>query len=154
MRSILVPVDFSDGSLTALKAADRMADAFGAELVVLHVTSRATGEAEATLDPSAASLVVGSLGKAELVEDVREAMSVFLARAPEPKHPRRVLFRAGPPAKAIAKTAEDARAALIVMATYGRQGLARLVLGSTAEEVVRTSLVPVLTIKPEASLDL
>jgi nucleotide-binding universal stress UspA family protein len=51
------------------------------------------------------------------------------------------------PAPGIIKTAEEKGCGLIVMASHGRRGLGRLVLGSQAAEVVATSKIPVLIIR-------
>jgi nucleotide-binding universal stress UspA family protein len=56
----------------------------------------------------------------------------------------------GPIADAILDTAVATDVDLIAMSTHGRGGLARLVLGSVADEVVRRTHVPVLLIRPMA----
>jgi nucleotide-binding universal stress UspA family protein len=53
----------------------------------------------------------------------------------------------GPAAYTIVRDARRQRADLIVLGTHGRRGLRRLVLGSDAEAVVRTSPVPVLLVR-------
>ena len=54
----------------------------------------------------------------------------------------------------IVRTAEQEGADLIVMATHGRTGLSHMILGSTAEKVVRHATVPVLTVKsPETAFE-
>lgn len=56
--------------------------------------------------------------------------------------------RSGEAAGTIVETARELRADLIVMATHGRSGLGRWVLGSVADRVVRAAHVPVLLIRP------
>ena len=51
----------------------------------------------------------------------------------------------------IVKAANELDADLVVIGTHGRRGLAHALLGSVAERVVRTSLVPVLTVPPDRS---
>ena len=53
----------------------------------------------------------------------------------------------GSPAREIVRYAEETRCDLVVMGTHGRGGINRLLLGSVAEQVVRTSPVPVLTVR-------
>jgi nucleotide-binding universal stress UspA family protein len=53
----------------------------------------------------------------------------------------------GPAANPIVREAKKQRADLIVLGTHGRRGMRRLVLGSDAEQVVRTSRVPVLLVR-------
>jgi nucleotide-binding universal stress UspA family protein len=55
-----------------------------------------------------------------------------------------------PAAQAITSFARDAGVDLVVLASHGRTGLARLVIGSVAEAVVRTAPCPVLVVKPPA----
>jgi nucleotide-binding universal stress UspA family protein len=55
----------------------------------------------------------------------------------------------GSPYRKIIETAEAERVDFIVMATAGRTGVSRLVMGSVAERVVRTAPCPVLTIRPQ-----
>lgn len=155
MKSILVPVDFGEGSLSALLAADGMADAVHAELVVLHVAAPGQADGAGKLDPHrTSSLAVGAkLRSALVVDDLEEQMATFLARAPTPRHARRVLFRVGAAPKVIVEAATELQSTLVVMATQGRSGLARLVLGSTTEEVIRAAPCPVLSIRPGLSLN-
>ena len=56
----------------------------------------------------------------------------------------------GTPAEAIAEAAGRHGAGLIVMATHGRSGVARWILGSVAERVLRLSPVPVVMVRAEA----
>jgi nucleotide-binding universal stress UspA family protein len=57
----------------------------------------------------------------------------------------------GPPVESIADAARFRKADLIVMSTHGRSGLGRLVLGSVAEGVMRTTSTPVLLLRPGAT---
>lgn len=59
----------------------------------------------------------------------------------------RFVFRLGGPAPVILAVAEEERASLIALATHGRTGFSRFVLGSVAEKVVRASPVPVLAVR-------
>jgi nucleotide-binding universal stress UspA family protein len=58
------------------------------------------------------------------------------------------------PAEVIVETASNLGCELIVMGTHGRRGLSHLLLGSVAERVVRTSSVPVLTVRGTADIEL
>jgi nucleotide-binding universal stress UspA family protein len=58
------------------------------------------------------------------------------------------------PAEVIVETASNLGCELIVMGTHGRRGLPHLLLGSVAERVVRTSSVPVLTVRGDADIEL
>jgi nucleotide-binding universal stress UspA family protein len=57
------------------------------------------------------------------------------------------------PAEVIVESASDLGCELIVMGTHGRRGLSHLLLGSVAERVVRTSAMPVLTVRIDAAIN-
>ncbi len=146
---ILVPLDFSDNSASALRWAVRMARLSRAELHLLHVVH----------DPAAApgsyrpSTTAGSM--LTLEERAREMMTAFLRDASQrhpdleeleqlPQH-----FTVGLPASRIVEVAEQLGAQLIVMGSTGRTALSGLLLGSKANRVVRLSPVPVTIVKPD-----
>ena len=147
MHAILVPVDFGDGCLHALQTADRLAAITGGEVVVVHVFPRGAASG-GELDPTAAHLVVDGLRDAQLVRNLKGQMEEFLRSAGAVD--RQVLFRSGAPAAGIVAAAQEVNAQLIVIASHGRRGLTRMVLGSTAEEVVRKARCSVLTLKPDS----
>jgi len=53
----------------------------------------------------------------------------------------------GPPAPAIVEAAQVSKVDMIVMSTHGRSGLGRLVLGSVAESVLRSTYTPILLVR-------
>jgi nucleotide-binding universal stress UspA family protein len=104
--------------------------AFGAALPELTV-----GVTEHML----ASLRASSKDKLERLAAARAGIATF----GEP------VVVAGDARDAILETAEALNADLIVMGTHGRRGIPRLVLGSTADHVVRRAPCPVLTVRKE-----
>ena len=54
----------------------------------------------------------------------------------------------GYPAEEILGIAEDEKCDMVVMGTHGRKGIDRILFGSVAEKVVKSSTVPVLTVRP------
>lgn len=137
---ILVPTDGSEGSLAALDHALGAARRNDAVVYALHVV-RAEGISDA-LDDEAYSDALDRLERAgeEAVETIREATAdadIELADAS--------VVRGVPSAEILEYvTANDID--LIVMATEGRTGSERELIGSVTEEVVRTAPVPVLTV--------
>jgi nucleotide-binding universal stress UspA family protein len=139
-RRILVPHDFSDHATAALRVAADLASAHHGKLTVLHVLAPFyTGPGF----PPAAE--IASLSSAELVADLQTDLERRVATVLRGRT-RGVTCRAvaGDPAAAIVKVARDHDS--IVMATLGRTGMRRMLVGSVAEKVVRLSPVPVLTI--------
>ena len=136
-RTILHPTDFSPGSAAALEYACDLARDCGARLVVVY--------AMGPVVPIAAEGVILSSDLNELRELARKQLEAVRPADPNARMER--VFREGPAATVILDAADEFEADLIVMGTHGRTGFRRLVLGSVAEEVVRKSLCPVLTVK-------
>lgn len=79
------------------------------------------------------------------VEERRQAFGGSHAQVPVRAH-----LRLEAPAHEIAQIAADLEADLVVVGTHGRRGLARLLLGSVAEAVVRLAPCPVFVVRPKA----
>ena len=146
-RKILVAVDGSKASAKGLREALRLAKAQRARLLILHVVDEYP--ALAALD----GMMAGAPG-ADLVPALREGGKRVLARAKKTAAaagvPAVTLLRemlSGPAAYPIVREAKKQRADLIVLGTHGRRGVRRLVLGSDAEQVVRSASVPVLLVR-------
>ncbi len=148
---ILAPVDFSPGSESAATYAFRLAGRLGGRLRLLHVV-RGIGGAGAGVAPGAwDDLAAAEREAREQAERDLADLATRLARGAggaEGPEPETAIVTAGEStADAIVNVAREAGADLIVMATQGRSGLRRMVLGSVAEQVVRSAHCPVLTIK-------
>jgi len=145
-RKILVAVDGSPASGKGLREAIRLARAERAKLFIMHVVDEF--QAFAAMDG-----LVGAPG-ADLLSALREggkrilakAMGTALKQKIKPKGILREML-SGPAAYPIVREARKLRADLIVLGTHGRRGVRRLVLGSDAEQVVRTAPVPVLLVR-------
>jgi nucleotide-binding universal stress UspA family protein len=142
-KRILAAVDGSKASNKGLREALRLAKREGARLFLLNVVN----------DFYAFAAVEGP-APVDLVPLLREGGKRILARAEAAARKAgvkpAVLMReivGGPAADAIVREAKKQRADLIVLGTHGRRGVRRLVLGSDAEQVVRTSPVPVLLVR-------
>jgi len=145
-RKILVAVDGSAPSKKGLREAIRLARADRARLLVMHVVDEYP--AFAALD----AMMAGAPG-ADLVPALREAGKRTLARAVAAAKKAGVAAKPilregfGPAAYPIVREAKKIGADVIVLGTHGRRGVRRLVLGSDAEQVVRTASVPVLLVR-------
>ncbi len=140
---ILVPLDFDESSNEALRRAVELARAFEASITILHVvhvlpfTHSAGGFSGADLTAK-----LDNAARARL----EEATSKLVAEYPHTY----AVMRRGLPSEEILSALEDTRADLVVMGAGGRHGLAYPRIGSVAEEVVRLSPTPVLTVRPQA----
>jgi nucleotide-binding universal stress UspA family protein len=86
----------------------------------------------------------------QIIEDQQETSETFLhklaGQLPE-GIPTEVFMREGTPAETIVAAANEWQANLIILGTHGRSGLERLVVGSTAEAVIRSAQCPVLAVR-------
>jgi nucleotide-binding universal stress UspA family protein len=137
---ILYPTDFSTTGQTALEMATSLARDRGATLVIVHVE-------EPPMAYGGGELYYGIDEPSR--EDLKRMLSEVVPADPAVACEHRLMI--GSPATAILEMAERENAELIVMATHGRTGLLRLLMGSVAEEVVRKAKCPVLTVKPAAT---
>jgi nucleotide-binding universal stress UspA family protein len=138
INSILVPHDFSETAQRALEFALDLAEPLGARIhVVFAYDVLAYGFPEA---PAMAT------DTAQIERAARTALDDVASRARRPGVAVETVLRRGPAWSEINAAAKDTAANLIVMGTHGRRGVARALLGSVAEKVVRTAPCPVLTV--------
>jgi universal stress protein A len=140
IKSILVPIDFSDTSKKALVYAVRMAEQFGATITMLNVV-----EPVATPDFAYHPLMletdqIKNAAKTQLVAMVKKL------NLPENLIEHTVV-RYGAPYVEITEAARTLKVDLIIITTHGYTGLKHVFLGSTAERVVRHAPCPVLTVR-------
>jgi nucleotide-binding universal stress UspA family protein len=141
IRTILVPVDFSECSLSGLTYAVRLAREVEARIIVLHVAdlgpvmmTTGCGDYDSRIYVEAAQLRCGT------------QMQAFLKRVDFDGVPVRTSAVAGYCPAAIYEAAEKEGADLIVISTHGRTGLRRALLGSVAEGTVRSAICPVVVV--------
>lgn len=141
VRRVLVPVDFSDVTETAVRHAREIVQTYGAEIDLLHVV-------EEPIYPNAYGMDPVEFPTEEVVERV-EAQLADLAREEIGFEHVMVEAVVGPPAIGILDYIEKNEVDLVVLATHGRTGFDRLLLGSVTERVLRRSPVPVFVVKPD-----
>lgn len=142
INRILFPTDFSADAGNALAYATSLAEEFGAELCVLHVVEDIV--VPAYFGPQ---VDAGYIPTVDLEAAAQAELDKLMPDAETKPFAVRRLLRRGSPYLEIMAAAKDEGADLIVMGTHGHSGIAHLLLGSTAERVVRKSPVPVLTIR-------
>ena len=140
-RRILIALDESAIAAHAVEVGSELAAALKAQSALVYV-----------LDATRAFQPDGGIPAAELVASLKREGQLFLAAAAQhtAEPPAWQFVREGKPADQILATAREWDADAIVVGTHGRSGVSRLVLGSTAEAVVRQAPCPVLVIKPRA----
>jgi nucleotide-binding universal stress UspA family protein len=143
-RKILVPVDGSQPSAAGLSEAIKLAKNQGSEIRLVHVVS----------DPILDYRYCAGVYAGDAMQTLRKFGRDILSAA-EMEAQRRgvktsvVLLEsvARPPSDVILDEAKAWSADLVVMGTHGRRGVARMVMGSDAEAVVRACTVPVLLVR-------
>lgn len=141
--TIVVPTDGSEGAAAAAEHAVDIAGRYDATLHALYVVDvGALSYGSAGVEVGAIETGMREAGAAAVadVAEVTEAAGVECVTE----------VVEGVPHAAIVEYAEDRDADLLVMGTHGRTGIDRLLLGSVAEKVVRSSDVPVLTVRTPA----
>jgi nucleotide-binding universal stress UspA family protein len=142
ITNVLVATDFSDCSKAAVEYGRAVAQTFGARLHVMHVAEPPVTD---FLTPGAPMPVVNTepaerqLLETSINDDDRETLRAKL-----------VFARGDGAAQSIAEYAAQRHIDLVVVGTHGRRGLARVLAGSVANEVIRIAPCPVLTVRAHA----
>ena len=139
MKTILVAVDFSDSSEAALAYAVELAKPLGAKLVVMHsyelpVYGFPDGALVASVEVATRIMQGAQTGLEAMVERYKDVAELS------------TIVRQGVPWEEVRAVAEEVDADMIVIGTHGRKGIARALLGSVAEKILRTSTRPVLAV--------
>jgi nucleotide-binding universal stress UspA family protein len=143
LRRILVATDFSETAALALERAIDLAKGHGSEIALVHVM-------QPELPPLAAPEMVAVPPNYEeiLREACEEGLEHAAARVREAGLVVTQHLQLGRAAQSITECGDRVDADLILVGTRGNTGFKHLLLGSIAEEVVRTARRPVLTVHP------
>jgi nucleotide-binding universal stress UspA family protein len=148
IRRILVPVDLTAASEDAVRYGIAWANQFGSELHVLHVVPNAARQPWSA-DVSGVDL---SAITYDWMRDAQRALDTLVCALPiEPERVRTAVVFGWAPA-AIGAYAARRRVDLIIMASQSHSVVARAVLGTTTQVVMRTATCPVLTIAPDVKM--
>jgi nucleotide-binding universal stress UspA family protein len=143
LQRILLPTDFSEYSAAATTYACELAAKFDSELHLLHTLE---------IHPLATPDFGMGLALPRYAEESKAAAEKAMTTAIDPAwsagHRVIHVLREGSPHAEIVRYARDKEIDLIVLATHGRTGLSHVLMGSVAENVVRTAPCPVLTVRP------
>lgn len=140
-KRILVPVDGSDTSNRALVAALQIARETGGRVRVIHSLDELVYVADTAYDPTILRSAREWAGKI-----LNEALDVAKATG-VPADSRLVEAPGRRLGDVVADEAQAWEADLVVVGTHGRKGVGRVLLGSGAEQVLRASRVPVLSVR-------
>ncbi len=146
MKKILVAVDFSQGSIEALRQAVKLGEAFKAKLLLLHVLH----------DPAdAPGFYASKKAGRKVLRNMEEAassmMSEFVGKHLKNAENFEVRIVPGLSAEQIVRVADKEESDLVVLGTNGHSGLKRLMIGSVTDRVLRACKCPVLAVRSTKS---
>ena len=150
-KTILVPHDFSASANHATAIARDEARVHGASIVLLHVVDlpHQLGPDAVIVPPETGTPI--SI-KEYAIQSAENHLQDIVTRLAKDGTRATAVVAVGTPVDEINRAVDDHRIDLIVMGTHGRTGLRHLMAGSVTERVVRSSKVPVLTIRhPESA---
>jgi universal stress protein A len=136
-KTILCPVDFDENSVVALDKAAEIARHFGSTIILVHVLELVLTSGE-IYAPPAMFADQEKAARAKLEDVAKQKLGGIQHEA---------LIYTGDVVGCIMQAETKHKPDLIVIATHGRKGLKRMILGSVAEAVVRKAACPVLTIR-------
>jgi nucleotide-binding universal stress UspA family protein len=145
VERVLVPLDGSPLSLSVLPYVEEVAALLGASLVLYNAVLPLDIYPGAELAPTRIGSVIDDLleqGQAFLAQVAKEVGERGSVKADS-------IVTIGFPVDEVVRVAQEVGAGLIAMATHGRSGVNRWVLGSVADGVVRRSSLPCLLVRPE-----
>lgn len=142
-KTILVPTDFSEAAQTALDYAADLAEKLGSKVHVVHAF-----ELPLVGFPDGTMTITAEMA-ARITVAAQKALDDAVAKHKKRRVELLTSLVQGDPRDAVLTKANEIGADLIVMGTHGRRGIARALIGSVAESVVRTSPIPVLTLRGE-----
>jgi nucleotide-binding universal stress UspA family protein len=142
-KKILVPLDGSTTSERAINQAEKIAKAFGYEIVLFRVI-----DTPLETSPEAEQEEERRVASAKIEEAITYLKGVE-SRIEGEGIKTRIEVGAGYPHSAILAMADKEDVELIVMTTHGHTGLAAVLVGSVAEKVLHATEHPVLLVKPE-----
>jgi nucleotide-binding universal stress UspA family protein len=139
IKTILVPLDFSPPSRLALNQAIAFARRFHARLLLLHVMEA---------PPAAAYTYPADYAKIETQhrDQAWRMLSALVAPEDEDDLDLQIIIKAGKIEEEIASTIREAKVDAVVMGTHGRGLFGRAFIGSVTQHMLRSVLVPILTV--------
>jgi nucleotide-binding universal stress UspA family protein len=148
IKTVVTPVDFSDNAEKIARSAAYVAGKFGASLHLIFVVQNFEDYSGFFVPP----VNLPNLEE-ELFESAQQRMEEFVESNKEAFAAAGVsevksLVLTGDVSEEILQYVQDNKANLIVMGTHGYKGFERIMFGSVADKVVKTSCCPVLTINP------
>lgn len=142
-KKILAATDLSPESLSAVSYAGHLACAQGSSLVVLHVAHSTT----VLFTEFVPGIDVTAIDE-EIEMAARDRLESWAKRHLHKVEDLELIVRRGMVPETICELAAETGASIIIMATHGRTGVGRMVLGSVTEKTLARAPCPVLVLRP------
>jgi len=141
IEKILFPCDLTENAAKIAPYVRSVSDKYDGQLYLLFVVEEL---------PLFHPIPYVSMGwdQQKILADAENAVNLFCEEYMKGCHDFEKLILSGDPAPAILKTIADKNIDLVVMGSHGRKGLEETIFGSVAENVIKKSPVPVLSVNP------
>ena len=143
IKKIICALDLSQHSALVADYAISLAKAFDAEIIAVYAAPALTQYVGFHVPPSSIENFVG-----EIITGAEKTMQEFVAENFSGVKAKGMVVN-GYAAEEILTLAAEVKADIIIMGTHGRKGIDRILFGSVAEKVVKSSPIPVMTIRPK-----
>ncbi len=142
IKKVVVPVDFSSTTDKVVDYAMTVADKLGAEVLFFHAINDFQGYDMMLVHPSFIGMTK------DLEKESKERINSLVEEYKDRKNGVGGDVAIGDAAEEIIKYAEEQNADMIIIGTHGVKGLEKILMGSTAERVVKNATCPVLVFNP------
>lgn len=142
IKKVLVPIDFSDYSKSALKYAVNFAKSFNADIILIYVVEPVIYPPDFSMGQIAMPSI-NTEWDDRAKDELQKLAKSEIAEIANVK----TIIKTGKPFVEIIETAKEENIDLIIIATHGHSGVEHILFGSTAEKVVRKAPCPVLTLR-------
>lgn len=143
---VVIPTDGSEYAESAAETGFEFAEKTGAAVHALSVGDESLTHISSVGGPPPKTTEDVAEIAAEWADELADDAKAYGLEA-------EAVVRTGTPAREIAEYADEVDAEMIVMGTAGRGGFERMVVGSVTDKVIRTAPVPVVTVRPDGTVD-
>ena len=144
IKRVLFPIDFTENSSKILPYVLSVSEKYGAMIYLLHVVEDLSKWGGGSYIPH----IPLDKYQPEAIEEAEEAKEKVCNEQLQscPNFQRKIVY--GDPVQEILNVIDSENIDLVIMGTHGRKGLEHVIFGSVAENVVKKSSVPVMTVNP------
>jgi len=151
INKIMVAVDFSDFSLSAVRYAKHLAEDVGADVLLVNVINQRDIDMMKKVAKEAPNFSFETYLK-EMRQDREDGFQQLIKDAGGERLKVKSVLRIGVPYQELLNVIEDKKPDLLVMATKGRSNLVDTIIGSCANKMFRRSPIPVLSIRSDGAI--